>query len=148
MISFLACRITRPGRAIRAKRTALRRLLTHCPPNTSRFIAELRIEGQHRYGPPCGVGSEQPRREPARSQVTPRMDLLAFTADPLPVTTGSSQLPEGLGCITNPETLCQAPPASLITGKGSSSCSSIPGRGCSLSGSLIAMNRYSGFFLL
>ena len=43
--------------------------------------------------------------------------------------------------VTNPETLCQAPPASL-TGKGSSSCSSIPGRGCSLSASLIAMNRY------
>ena len=44
MISFLACRITRPGRAIRAKRTALRRLLTHCPPNASRFIAELRLK--------------------------------------------------------------------------------------------------------
>ncbi len=44
------------------------------------------VEGQHRYGPPCGVGSEQPRREPARSQVTLQdaVDLLAFTAS-LPV---------------------------------------------------------------
>ena len=43
MISLLACRITRPGRAISAKRTALSRLLTHCPPNTRRFIAELKL---------------------------------------------------------------------------------------------------------
>ena len=86
MISFLACRITRPGRAIRAKRTALRRLLTHCPPNTSRFIAELRLKASTAMAPPCGVGSEQPRREPARSQVTLQdaVDLLAFTAS-LPV---------------------------------------------------------------
>ena len=43
MISLLACRITRPGRAISAKRTALSHLLTHCPPNTRRFIAELKL---------------------------------------------------------------------------------------------------------
>ena len=43
MISLLACRITRPGRAISAKRTALSRLLTHCPPNARRFIAELKL---------------------------------------------------------------------------------------------------------
>ena len=81
MISFLACRITRPGRAIRAKRTALRRLLTHCP----KPLHRVRLKATP-LGPPCGVGSEQPRREPARSQVTLQdaVDLLAFTAS-LPV---------------------------------------------------------------
>ena len=40
------------------------------------------IEGQHRCGPPCGVGSEQPRREPASGQATLQnaMDLLALPA--------------------------------------------------------------------
>ena len=39
------------------------------------------IEGQHRYGPPCSVGSEQPRGEPASRQVTLQntMGLLALT---------------------------------------------------------------------
>ena len=43
------------------------------------------IEGQHRYGPPCSVGSEQPRGEPASRQVTLQdtMGLLALTT-PLP----------------------------------------------------------------
>ena len=83
------------------------------------------------------VGSEAH----ARSQVTLQdaVDLLAFTE---PATGSSRKVSVG----HQPGDL--VPPASLITGKGSSSCSSIPGRGCSLSGSLIAMNRYSGFFLL
>ena len=93
MINLLACRTTLPGRAIRAKRTAFRRLLAHWPPNVSRFIAEFRacpvapygVEGQHRYGPPCCVGPKQPRREPASGQIILQnaVDLLPFAA-PLP----------------------------------------------------------------
>ena len=49
--------------------------------------------------------------------------------------------------VTTPKTLCHPPLESLIAGKGNSSCASIPGRGCSFSGSLTAMNRYSGLFL-
>ena len=46
--------------------------------------------------------------------------------------------------VTNPETLCHAPPAILIAGKGSSSnCASSPGRGCSLSGSLMAIGTWA-----
>ena len=61
-------------------------LETLAHPLSAPLHRRAQVEGQHRYGPPCGVGSEQPRREPARSQVTLQdaVDLLAFTAS-LPV---------------------------------------------------------------
>ena len=53
----LARRTTRPGREMKAKRTILSGLLTHCLPNYS--TAEFQVKGQHRCGrPPDRVGSE------------------------------------------------------------------------------------------
>ena len=49
-----------------------------------------------------------------------------------------------LRMVTTPKTLYQD---SSIAGNGSSICPSIPGRGCSINRSLVAMNRYSGLFL-
>ena len=66
---------TRPGRAIRAKRTAFR-LLTHA--------ASVEFS---RHRPPCCVGTEQPRRKPAPVQVIldNAVDLLALaTSMPRP----------------------------------------------------------------
>ena len=52
-----------------------------------------------------------------------------------------------LRLVTTPKTLYQPLLDSSIAGNGSSICSSIPGRGCSINRSLVAMNRYSGLFL-
>ena len=81
MISLLACRITRPGRAISAKRTALSRLLTHCPPNTRRFIAELKLNAStamahHAALAPNSLDGSLP---PARSLLR-----TLWTSSPLP----------------------------------------------------------------
>ena len=145
MISLLACRTTRPGRAIRAKRTALSRLLFHSPPKASPFIAEFRLKAStptahHAALAPNSLDGSLP---PARS--------FFRTASPLPHLyldhrTNSSPVRSRL--VTTPNSLCQPPSASLIAGKGSSICPSIPGRGCSSRGSLTAMNRYSGLLLL
>ena len=164
MINLLACRTTLPGRAIRAKRTAFRRLLAHWPPNASRFIAEFRacpvapygVEGQHRYGPPCCVGPKQPRRKPASGQIILQnaVDLLPFAAPlPRPPDQLIARESPGWSPARRPCAMLRRPASWRNSSlppywKGSSNCVSIPGRGCSFSGSLIAMNLYSGFFLL
>ena len=82
MISLLACRITRPGRAISAKRTALSRLLTHCPPNTRRFIAELKLNASTAMAHHAGLApnSLDGSLPPARSLLRTLWDLLALAA--------------------------------------------------------------------
>ncbi len=141
MINLLARCTTRPGRAIRAKRTALRRLLAHSPPNTRRFIAELRLKASttmahHAALTPNSLEGSLP---PAKSLLrTP------WTSSPLPHLCLDHQInssPARVRLVTTPKTLCQ-PLDRFIAGNGSSSCSSIPGSGGLLSGSLLAMNRY------
>ena len=107
-------RVTRPGTA---------QLQTLRPPTVRPTPAaswQSSVEGQHRYGP-CGVGPEQPRRQPAPSQVTRER-----CGPPRPCRTlrPPDQLAAMLRLVTTPRLL-----DSSIAGNGSSICPSIPGRG-------------------
>ena len=108
------------------------------------------IEGQHRYGPPCGVGSEQPRRQPATqpghsSERCGPARLHRISA----CTTGPPHLPQGLGWSPTRRPCARLRQPFSSRGRAAApTAASSPGRGCSLSGSLMAMNRYSGLFLL
>ena len=118
MISLLACRITRPGRAISAKRTALSRLLTHCPPNTRRFIAELKLNAStamahHAALAPNSLDGSLP---PARSLLR-----TLWTSLPLPHLCLDHQItssPARVRFVTTPKTLNQPLLDNSIAGKG------------------------------
>ncbi len=148
MISLLSCLTTRPGRAIRAKRTALRRLLFHSPPNTRCFIAEFKLNAS------TAIAYHAALIRTALTEAFPRPDRSSERRGPLrpchicASTTRSTHLPEGSGWKP-PQTPCAIPrwPASSQE-REAPAVPSIPTRGCLFKGSLIAMNRYSGFFLL
>ena len=73
-----------------------------------------------------------------------------WTSSPLPHLCLDHQINSSaamLRLVTTPKTLYQPLLDSSIAGNGSSICPSIPGRGCSINRSLVAMNRYSGLFL-
>ena len=104
------------------------------------------VERQHRYGPPCSVGSEQPRREPAHCKVTLEnaMDLLALAASHALTTRSTLSPARGRFVTTGRSTLNLPLLDNAIAGKGICIRASIAGSGCSINRSLVAMNRYSG----
>ena len=108
--------------------------------NTSRFIAELRLKVSTAIAHHAALAPNSPDGSLPAAKALFRT---RWTSSPLPHLCLAHRInssPARSRLVATPKSLFHPPLASLIVGKGSSSCASIPGRGCSFSGSLMAMN--------
>ncbi len=146
MISLLACLTTRPAMQMTPKRTAFRRLLTHSPPSTSRFIAEFRLNASttiaHHaaFAPNFPDGSLPPARSSFSTECTssPLRQAQGRLLPHLCLYHRISSSPGNSRFVTTPVTLYHLPSPICIVGTGKSSTSNNWGF---LRGSLIAMSR-------